>query len=77
MAKRLKVGDTTWYTCAHNKAHLDGTLFLYTGSAFAQNADKEEIAVVELGGAASWNFDWTKVRFRARADGDDSRTKTS
>jgi hypothetical protein len=31
-------------------------LFLFAGRAFAQNADKEEIAVVELGGAAGWNF---------------------
>lgn len=31
-------------------------LFLYTGNAFAQSADKEPTAVVELGGAAGWNI---------------------
>src|SRR6202050_4324074 len=30
--------------------------FLCAGSAFAQSADKEPVAVIELGGAAGWNF---------------------
>jgi hypothetical protein len=30
-------------------------LFLCTGNAFAQSAEKEPAAIVELGGAASWN----------------------
>ena len=30
-------------------------LFLSTGNAFAQSAEKEPAAIVELGGAANWN----------------------
>jgi hypothetical protein len=31
-------------------------LFLCAGNAFAQSVEKEPVAVVELGGAANWNF---------------------
>jgi hypothetical protein len=38
------------------KPVLIAFLFLCTGNAFAQSVDKEPAAVVELGGAAGWNF---------------------
>jgi hypothetical protein len=31
-------------------------LFLCTGNALAQSVEKEPVAVVEIGGAANWNF---------------------
>ncbi|HEV3219040.1 MAG TPA: hypothetical protein VGZ48_04670 [Candidatus Acidoferrales bacterium] len=31
-------------------------LFLCSGTAFAQSVDKEPVAVLEIGGAANWNF---------------------
>jgi hypothetical protein len=31
-------------------------LFLCTGNAFGQTVDKDPVAVVEIGGAANWNF---------------------
>jgi hypothetical protein len=31
-------------------------LFLFSGNAIAQSVDKEPAAVVEIGGAANWNF---------------------
>lgn len=37
------------------KCVLLAALFLCSGSAFAQSADKESAAILELGGAASWN----------------------
>ena len=37
------------------KAILTASLFLYTGTAFAQSVEKEPAAIVELGGAANWN----------------------
>jgi hypothetical protein len=38
------------------KPVLIGFLFLCSGNAVAQSADKEPVAVLELGGAANWNF---------------------
>jgi hypothetical protein len=37
------------------KSILMALFFLYSGNAFAQSAEKEPPAVVELGGAADWN----------------------
>jgi hypothetical protein len=38
------------------KSLLLASLFLFAGNAFAQSVDDEPAAVVELGGAASWNL---------------------
>ena len=38
------------------KSVLMASLFLCAGNAFAQSVDKEPVAVVELGGAASWSL---------------------
>ncbi len=38
------------------KAVLLATEFLFSGNAFAQSADKEPAAIVELGGAGSWSL---------------------
>jgi len=38
------------------KPVLIAALFLCAGNAVAQSADKEPVAVVELGGAADWNL---------------------
>jgi hypothetical protein len=38
------------------KSVLIASLFLCSGSAFAQSADKEPAAIVELGGAGSWSL---------------------
>ena len=38
------------------KFGLLGSLFLCSGIAFAQSAEKEPAAIVELGGAAGWNL---------------------
>jgi hypothetical protein len=38
------------------KAILTASLFLCTGTAFAQSVEKEPAAIVELGGAANWNI---------------------
>jgi len=46
------------------KSLLVASLFLSFGNAFAQPVDEEPAAVVELGGAASWNL---KVAGRASA----------
>jgi hypothetical protein len=35
---------------------LIALLFLYCGNAMAQSVDKDPVAVVEIGGAANWNF---------------------
>jgi hypothetical protein len=38
------------------KLILIAFLFLCSGNAFAQSVDKDPVAVVEIGGAANWNF---------------------
>jgi hypothetical protein len=38
------------------KSLLLASLFLCSRNAFAQSVDKEPVAIVELGGAASWNL---------------------
>ena len=40
----------------HDEIGLIASLFLCSGNAFAQTGDKEPAAVVELGGAGSWNL---------------------
>ena len=37
------------------KVALMASMFLCAGSALAQSSEKEDVAVVELGGAAGWN----------------------
>ena len=38
------------------KVLLSAALFLFAGNAFSQSVDDEPAAIVELGGAASWNL---------------------